>query len=103
MKMNRVTFAVLPLVFAAGAVFAQSPESSIRESTDPARAAEVERHAQELRSRSSTMGAGGESQMRRSAEGEHGPMHHEGMRDHGQRHGQGMHHDHPKAAPGSGK
>ena len=106
MKMNRITVAVLPLLFSAAAAFAQSPQSSIRESTDPARVAEVERRAAELRSGQSTMGSGSQSQMQRQADAEHGRMHHEGMRGHGRRHGGGhhhMHHDHPKAAPNSGK
>jgi hypothetical protein len=102
MKKNRVIAAVLPLLFTAAAAFAQSPESSIRESTDPSRVAEVERRAQQLRSGQSTMGAGGQSQ--NSASGDRGTMRHEGMRGHGRRHGhRGMHGDHPKAAPNSGK
>jgi len=104
MKMNRVTAAVLPLLFTAATAFAQSPQSSIRESTDPARVAEVERRAQELRSGQSTMGTGGQSQMQDSASGHHGGMHHEGMRGHGRGHGhRGMRHDHPKAAPNSAR
>ena len=104
MKMNRITAAALPLLFSAATAFAQSPQSSIRESTDPARVAEVERRAQELRSGQSTMGAGGPSQMPHSASGEHGAMHQDGMRGHGRRHGhRGMQHDHPKGAPDSGK
>jgi hypothetical protein len=104
MKMNRVTVAVLPLLFTAATAFAQSPQSSIRESTDPARVAEVERRAQELRSGQPSMGSSGQSQMQHSASGHHGDMHHDGKRGHGRRHGhRGMHHDHPKAAPNSGK
>ena len=106
MKMHQLTVAVLPLLFTAAAAFAQSPQSSIRESTDPSRAAEVERRAQEIRSGQSTMGADSRSQMQRSADDDHGRMHRDGMRGHGRRHGEGhgrMHHDHPKAAPNSGK
>lgn len=106
MKMNRITVAVLPLLFSAAAAFAQSPESTIRESTDPARVAEVERRAAELRSGQSTMGPGSQSQMQRTPDAEHGRMHREGMRGHGRGHGDGHHHmhrDHPKAAPNSGK
>jgi hypothetical protein len=104
MKMHRISVAVLPLLFSAAAAFAQSPQSSIRESTDPARVAEVERRAQELRSGQSTAGSGGQPQMHRSAAGEHGHMHGGGKRGHGGRHGHHrMHHDHPKAAPNAGK
>ena len=99
MKMNRLTIAALPLLFAAGA-YAQSPESSIRESTDPARAAEVERHAQELRSGQSNMGASGQSQMQQTGSGSHG--HGKPSQGKGHDHNQ-MHHGHPKAAPGTGK
>jgi hypothetical protein len=97
MKMNRLTIAALPLLFAAGA-YAQSPESSLRESTDPARVAEVERHAQEVRSAQSTMGSSGQSQMQQSASGSH----EHGKHPQGKGHDQ-MHHDHPKAAPGTSK
>jgi hypothetical protein len=100
MKMNRVTVAVLPLLFTAAAAFAQAPQSTIRESTDPSRVAEVERRAQELRSGQSSMGSGGQSQMQQSGMGDHGQMHREGGRRHGHHR---MHHDHPKAAPGAGK
>ena len=104
MKMNRVTVAVLPLLFTAAAAFAQTPQSTIRESTDPSRVAEVERRAQELRSGQSSMGSGSQSQMQHSTMGDHGQMHHEGRRHHERRHGhRGMHHDHPKAAPGASK
>ena len=102
--MNRVSVAVLPLLFAAATAFAQSPQSSIRESTDPARVAEVERRAQELRSGQSTMGSGAQPQTQRSASGDHGHMHGDRMHHKGRRHGHHrMHHDHPKAAPHSGK
>jgi hypothetical protein len=100
MKMNRVTVAVLPLLFTAAAAFAQAPQSTIRESTDPSRVAEVERRAQELRSGQSSMGSGGQSQMQQSGMGDHGSMRHEGGHRHGRHH---MNHDHPKAAPGAGK
>jgi len=99
MKMNRLTIAALPLLFAAAA-FAQSPESSIRESTDPARAAEVERHAQDLRSAQSTMGSSGQSQMQQTGSAGHG--HGKSPQGKGHEHNQ-MHHDHPKAAPNTGK
>lgn len=104
MKMNRISLAALPLLFTAAAAFAQSPQSSISESTDPARAAAVERRAQELRSGQSTMGAGGQMQMQHPASGEHERMHGDGMRHHGRHHGHHRkHHDHPKGAPHSGK
>ena len=99
MKMYRLTIAALPLLFAAGA-YAQSPESSIRESTDPARVAEVERHAQELRSGQSAMGSSGQSQMQQTGSGSHGQGKHPQGKGHD--HNQ-MHHDHPKAAPGASK
>src|SRR6476620_5923449 len=50
MKMRKITLMVLPMLFATGAALAQAPESTIRESTDPARIAEVERRAEALRS-----------------------------------------------------
>lgn len=112
MKMNRITLAVLPLIFSAATAFAQSPQSSIRESTDPARVAEVERRAQELRSGPAQMGAGGQPRMQGTmAEGhEHmrGGRHHEGRRHHGgKHHGHHRHHrmhdSHPKGAPDARK
>jgi hypothetical protein len=116
MKTKRIYLAVLPLLFAAAAASAQAPQSSIRESTDPARVAEVERRAQALRSAQPTMGTGMQSQTQpqRPAAGEHGRMHGDrmhGNRPHGDRmhhqgghHGHhGKHHAHPKAAPNSGK
>ena len=122
MKMKRISLAVLPLVMAAATAFAQAPQSSIRESTDPARVAEVERRAQALRSGQPTMDSGtqqsqGQPQTRaqRPAPGEHGRMHGDRMRGdrpHGDRmHHQGgshghhgmQHHAHPKAAPNSSK
>lgn len=104
MKMHWVSIAVLPLLLSAAAAFAQSPQSSIRESTDPARVAEVERRAQDLRSGQSMAGSGGQSQMQQSSAGEHERMHGDGKRGHGRRHGhQSMDHSHPKAAPNAGK
>jgi hypothetical protein len=122
MKMKRISLAVLPLVMAAATAFAQAPQSSIRESTDPARVAEVERRAQALRSGQPTTDSGtqqsqGQPQTRaqRPAPGEHGRMHGDRMhkdRPHGDRmHHQGgrhghhgmQHHAHPKAAPNSGR
>jgi len=108
MKKNSILLAALPLLFTAAAAFAQSPQSSITESTDPARAAAVERRAQDLRSGQSTMGADGQAQMRQSASGEQDRMHDDGMRHHGRHHGRHherhrKHQDHPKAAPHSGK
>ena len=105
MKMHRISIAVLPLLFSAATAFAQSPESSIRESTDPARVAEVERRAQSIRSGQSA-GSSSQSQMQEPAAGEYRHRHSEGKRGHGHRHGHGhhrMHHDHPKAAPNAGK
>ena len=107
--MNRVSLVALPLLFAAATAFAQSPQSSIRESTDPARVAEVERRAQELRTGQSTMGSGAQAQTQRSMSGDHGHMHGDRMhgnhmRNHGGRHGHHrMHQDHPKAAPHRGR
>lgn len=109
MKMNRVTLAVLPLIFSAATAFAQSPQSSIRESTDPARVAEVERRAQELRSGQAPMGAEGQMRMRGPMAEGHGRMHdgerHDGRRHHGKRHHghHRMHDGHPKGAPDAGK
>lgn len=104
MKKNSILLAALPLLFTAATAFAQSPQSSISESTDPARAAAVERRAQDLRSGQSSMAAGGEAQMRQSASGERDRMHDDGMRRHGRHHERHRkHHDHPKAAPHSGK
>ncbi len=102
--MNRVSLMVLPLFFSASAAFAQAPQSSIRESTDPARVAEVERRAQEMRGGQSSMGQGGSTAMQPSMQGKHGAMHHDGMRHHGRGHGghhghHGMRNDHPKGAP----
>lgn len=112
MKMNRITIAVLPLLFSAAAAFAQAPESSIRESTDPARIAEIERRAQELRSGQPSMGAGSQGRMPIPMADDRRPPGPDGMRHHGPRRGahHGPHHghhpmrgDHPKAVPGAGK
>lgn len=108
MKMNRISLAVLPLLFTAATVLAQSPQSSIRESTDPARVAEVERRVQELRSGQATMGSGNQAQTQRSPSAGHGAghsaMHGDRMHHRGHRHDHHRkHHDHPKAAPNSGK
>ena len=104
MKIRPVSLAALPLLFAAATAFAQSPQSSIRESTDPARVAEVERRAQELRSGQPTMAPGAQPGTQRSASGNHGHMHGDRMHHQGGRHGHhGMHQDHPKGAPGRGR
>jgi hypothetical protein len=109
MKMPKITLMVLPMLLAAGTALAQAPQSTIRESTDPARIAEVERRADALRSGQASAGTR-TTQQRMSGDaagdmrGEHGHMHGNGMGRHhgGQAHHQGMHGDHPKAAPGSG-
>jgi hypothetical protein len=109
MKMPKITLMVLPLLLAAGTALAQAPESTIRESTDPARVAEVERRADALRSGQASTGTP-TMQQRMSGDnaggmrGEHGHMHGDAKgRHHGGRaHHRGMHGDHPKAAPGSG-
>jgi hypothetical protein len=105
MKMNRISLAVLPLLFSAAAAFAQAPQSSIRESTDPARVAEVERRAQELRSGQTSMSQGGSAAMQAPMTGRHGAMHHDGMRHDGRGHRghHSMHNDHPKGAPKAAK
>jgi len=101
--MPKITLMVLPMLLAAGTALAQAPESTIRESTDPARVAEVERRAEALRSEQASTGTP-TMQQRMSGDraggmrGEHGHMHGDGMG----RHHRGMHGDHPKAAPGSG-
>ena len=108
MKMRKITWMVLPMLFTTGAALAQAPESTIRESTDPARVAEVERRAEALRNgqATSTMPAM-QSRMRGDMpgemRGEHGRMHGGKMHHHGgPAHHRGMHGDHPRAAPGSG-
>ena len=95
---------VLPLFFSAASAMAQAPESTIRESTDPAKVAEVERRAQELRSAQGQPGTGAASRMQDMTGGrgamhgeEYGRHHRAGKRGH---HGM-MHRGHPKAAPGS--
>lgn len=112
MKMRKITLMVLPMLFATGAALAQAPESTIRESTDPAKVAEVERRAEALRSgqASSTtpamqprMRGDMPGDMRGDMRGEHGRMH--GGKGHhhgGPAHHRGMHGDHPRAAPGAG-
>ena len=107
MKMHKLSLIILPALFAAGAAVAQAPESTLRESTDPARIAEVERRAAAIRSGQPTTaspamqrgmtGGHGHGEMQRGAKGHHhagGGGHHRGH------HGMGR--DHPKAAPGSG-
>jgi hypothetical protein len=67
--MKKIHLLALPLLFSAAAVFAQNaPVNGISESTDPSKAAEVERRAQDLRSGQGSNGMG--------AMGDHG------MRDH---------------------
>ncbi|MET0964002.1 MAG: hypothetical protein ABWY05_14485 [Noviherbaspirillum sp.] len=110
MKMNKVALMVLPLLLSATAALAQAPQSSIRESTDPARIAEIERRAQELRGAQPPMGSEAQPGMRPSMGAAHGEGHHahgqmkghaEGKRHHGKRHGHHrMHNAHPKGAPG---
>ena len=107
MKMHKLSLIILPALFAASAAVAQAPESTLRESTDPARIAEVERRAEALRrgqpspaspaTQRDMAGGRGHGDMHRGARGQH----HAGSR--GQHHGHhGMGRDHPKAAPGSG-
>jgi hypothetical protein len=108
MKMRKITLMVLPMLFATGAALAQSPQSTITESTDPAKVAEVERRAEALRSgQASSTAPTMQQRMRGDAadgmRGEHGHMHGGKGHHHGGRaHHRGMHGDHPKAAPGSG-
>ena len=68
MKMHKIQLAVLPLLFGAVTAFAQVPQSTIRESTDPARAAEVERRAQELRGQQPPMGTDARPRMQQPME-----------------------------------
>lgn len=104
MKMLRISMAIVPLLVSAASAFAQMPQSSIRESTDPSRVAEVERRAQEIRGGQSPMGSPGMARMPQPMAEEHGRMHHKGMRHHGRRHGDhAMHHKHPKGAPDAAK
>jgi hypothetical protein len=108
MKMRKITLMVLPMLFATGAALAQAPESTIRESTDPARIAEVERRAEALRngqasSTTPAMQPRMRGDMPGDMRGEHGRMH--GGKGHhhgGPAHHRGMHGDHPRAAPGAG-
>jgi len=95
---------VLPLLFSAASAMAQAPETTIRESTDPAKVAEVERRAQELRSAQSQSGTSAGLRMQQDMRGERGMMQGEGYRHHrGKRGHQGMmRRGHPKAAPEAG-
>lgn len=108
MKMRKIRLMVLPMLFATGAALAQAPQSTITESTDPARIAEVERRAQTLRSGQASSSAPTMQQRMRGdtpgdMRGAHGHMHGGKGHHHGGRaHHRGMHGDHPKAAPGSG-
>lgn len=108
MKMRKITLMVLPMLFATGAALAQAPESTIRESTDPARIAEVERRAEALRSGQAssatpTMQQRMHGNMADDMRGERGHMHGGKGHHHGGRaHHRGMHGDHPRAAPGTG-
>lgn len=112
MKIQKITLMVLPMLFATGAALAQAPQSTIRESTDPARIAEVERRAEALRRGQATadtpaMRPGMRGDMAGEMRGERGHMHGDGRGRHhdgrGHHHGhRGMHGNHPKAAPGSG-
>lgn len=108
MKMRKIRLMVLPMLFATGAALAQAPQSTITESTDPARIAEVERRAQALRSGQASSNAPTMQQRMRGdtpgdMRGAHGHMHGGKGHHHGGRaHHRGMHGDHPKAAPGSG-
>lgn len=108
MKMRKIRLVVLPMLFATGAALAQAPQSTITESTDPARIAEVERRAQALRSGQPSSSAPTMQQRMRGdmpgdMRGAHGHMHGGKGHHHGGRaHHRGMHGDHPKAAPGSG-
>ena len=108
MKMRKIRLMVLPMLFATSAALAQAPQSTITESTDPARIAEVERRAQALRSGQASSNAPTMQQRMRGdtpadMRGAHGHMHGGKGHHHGGRaHHRGMHGDHPKAAPGSG-
>lgn len=109
MKMRKITLMVLPVLFATGAALAQAPQSTLTESTDPARIAEVERRAEALRSGQAsptapTMQQRMRGDMAGEMRGEHGHMHGRGKGHHhgGRAHQRGMHGDHPKAVPGSG-
>src|SRR6476620_5960787 len=107
--MKKMSMLVLPLLFSAASAIAQAPESTIRESTDPAKAAEVERRAQELRSGQTQSGMSPGSRMqqdmtdRRGAARGEGYGHHAGKRGHHgmmhRRHGSG---GHPRAVPDAG-
>jgi hypothetical protein len=100
---------VLPLLFSAASAIAQAPESTIRESTDPARAAEVERRAQELRSGQTQSGTSSSSRMQQDMSDRRGAARGEGYRNHEGKRG---HHGtmrrghasggHPRAVPDAG-
>ena len=109
MKMRKITLLVLPMLFATGAALAQAPQSTITESTDPARIAEVERRAEALRNGQTSPTTPAMQQRMRGdmagdMRGEHGRMHGGKGHHHGGRgHHRGMHGDHPKAAPGAAR
>ena len=61
--MKTFVSALVPLFLVAGAHAATPyPDTPIRESTDPAKVAEVERHAAELRARDQAIGSGTSAQ-----------------------------------------
>jgi len=115
-KMRKITLLLAPMLFVAGTSLAraQMPQSTIRESTDPARIAEVERRAEALRRGQASetapsmqprmgnemAGPRGHGQAGERHHGRDGHHHGRGGHHHGGR--GGMHRDHPKAAPGSG-
>lgn len=107
MKMHKLSSILLPMLFVAGAAVAQAPESTLRESTDPAKIAEIERRVEALRRGQTSSTSPG---MQRDMPGghAHGEMHrgakgHHHANKRGHHRGQhGMGHDHPKAVPGSG-
>lgn len=110
MKIQKISLMVLPMLFAAGAALAQAPQSTIRESTDPGRVAEVERRAEALRrGQPSDASSGMQPGMRGNMAGEGGHhmhghemgRHHKDMKHHHRAH-HGHRGDHPKAAPASG-
>jgi hypothetical protein len=74
--MKKISLAwLVSLLSLSGMVFAAtpSPTSEVRESTDPDKAAAVERHAEELRAQQQQGGASGESASGTGAAGK--PMH----------------------------
>lgn len=65
--MKKTSAAILvSLMSVAAAVYAQAPETEIRESTDPAKAADVEQRAREIQSRQES---GARSERREAASG----------------------------------